>query len=76
MNAVRLEVRDGDETIVCRVSREALEALIGREAARPGDLLKFAYDYYELLTDKWALRIELGVCDLDGSVFLRRSDVT
>lgn len=50
MAAVRLEVLDGDETIVCRVSAAALEALVGRETAQPGDLVRFAHDYFGLLT--------------------------
>lgn len=75
LEAVRLNVDDGGETIVCRVSREALEALASRLALEPGDLVRIAHAYYELLTDKWAHRIELGVCELDGSVLLRRGDV-
>ncbi len=75
LEEVRLEVQDGGETIVCRISREALEALVSRVVSKPGELLDIAYHYYELLTDKWARRIELGICELDGTVLLRRGDV-
>lgn len=75
LEEVRLQVQDGEESIVCRVSRDALEALVSRVVAEPGDLLRIAYHYFELLTDKWARRIQLGVCELDGSILLRRSDV-
>lgn len=75
LEEVRLQVQDGDERIVCRVSRDALEALVSRVVSEPGDLLGIAYNYFELLTDKWAGRIQGGVCELDGSVLLRRSDV-
>ncbi|MEX1080753.1 MAG: hypothetical protein WD382_09530 [Halofilum sp. (in: g-proteobacteria)] len=72
---VRLKVQDGGETIVCRISREALEALVSRVVSEPGDLRDIAYHYYEFLTDRWARRIQLGICELDGTVLLRRSDV-
>lgn len=75
MEAVSFPVEDGDEVIQCRVSREALEALVSRVVLKPGDLLEIAYNYFELLTDKWAHRIELGICELDGTVLLRRADV-
>lgn len=75
MEAIRLEAQDGDQMIMCRVSRGALEALVSRVVLEPGDLLAIAHHYYELLTDKWARRIQLGVCDLDGTVFLRHGDV-
>lgn len=75
MESIRLETQDGEEVITCRVSREALEALVSRIVLEPGDLLAIAHDYYELLTDKWARRIQLGVCDLDGTICLRRGDV-
>lgn len=73
--AVRLEVRDGDDLIVCRVSREALEALVSRDGSEPGELLSIAHNYFELLTDKWMDRIQLGRSELDGSILLRRQDV-
>lgn len=73
---VRLQVQDNDEVIACRVSREALEALVSREGTSRGELLHIAYHYFELLTEKWEYRVQLGVCELDGSILLRRSDVT
>lgn len=75
MEAVRLQVQDGSESIVCRISREALEALMSRVVSEPGDLLGAAHDYFELLTDKWAHRIHLGACERDGTVLLRKADV-
>lgn len=72
---VCLAVWDGGESIRCRVSRDALEALVSREGSQPADLLRIAHNYFDLLTEKWAQRIQLGLCELDGSVLLRRSDV-
>lgn len=75
LEEIRLKAQDRSETTVCRVSRHALEALVSREGSRPDDLLRIAYDYFELLTEKWAERIQLGLCEIDGSVLLRRRDV-
>lgn len=72
---IRLKALDRSETTLCRVSRQALEALVSREGSRPDDLLRIAYHYFELLTEKWAERIQLGLCELDGSVLLRRRDL-
>lgn len=72
---VRLQVWDGNELIVCRVSREALEALVSREETSSDELLRIAYHYFEFLTEKWEYRVQLGVCEPDGSILLRRSDV-
>lgn len=72
---IRLQVQDHDEVIACRVSREALEALVSREEMSTGELLHVAHHYFEFLTEKWEYRVQLGVFELDGSVLLRRSDV-
>lgn len=72
---VRLQVRDGDDVIACRVSREALEALVSREETSSDELLRIAYHYFEFLIEKWEYRVQLGVCEPDGSILLRHSDV-
>lgn len=75
LDEIRLQIRDGNELIACRVSREALEALVSREQTSPGELLRIAHYYFEFLTEKWEYRVQLGVCEPDGSILLRRSDV-
>ncbi len=75
LDEIRLQIRDGNELIACRVSREALEALVSREQTSRGELLRIAHYYFEFLTEKWEYRVQLGVCDPDGSILLRRSDV-
>lgn len=70
-----LDVSDGGEAIRCRVSGDALEALVSREGSQPEDLIRIAHNYFDLLTEKWAQRIQLGLCELDGTILLRRTDV-
>lgn len=72
---VCLAVWDGGESIHCRVSRDALEGLVSREGSQPADLLRIAHNYFDLLTEEWAQRIELGLGELDGSILLRRDDL-
>lgn len=74
--SVRLEVVDGNEVVVCRASREALEDLSGANAADAGDLLDIAGYHFSLLTDRWLQRIRFGPRENDGSVLLRSGDLT
>jgi hypothetical protein len=72
---VCLGVSEAGESIRCRVTADALEALVSREGSRPEELLRIAHNYFDLLTEEWEQRIQLGLCELDGSVLLRRADV-
>lgn len=74
-DTVRLNVLDGNETVVCRVSREALEDLTGSRELERGELLDIAQEHFDLLTDKWMERIGLGLREEDGSVLLRSRDL-
>lgn len=72
---VQLRAVNGSEIVTCRVSRVALETLVSRERVGVAGLRQIAYHYFELLTEKWAHRIDLGIGEIDGSVLLRRSDM-
>ncbi len=72
---VQLRVVSGSDIITCRVSRTALETLVSRESVGSAGLLQIAHHYFELLTEQWSRRIELGIVELDGSVLLRQLDV-
>lgn len=75
LGEVRLKVEKGEEEIVCRVSRDALEALVSRDGLGVRGLLSVAANYFELLADKWAQCIQCGRCEIDGSILLRREDM-
>ncbi len=58
---VHLRAVSGSTIVTCRVSRAALEALVSRQSVASAGLLQIAYHYFELLTEQWSRRIELGI---------------
>lgn len=69
--AVRLMAHVEGKSILCRVSREALEDLDGVASYSPEELLTAAQQHFDKLTDAWGQKIAAGRFEPDGGVLLR-----